>query len=170
MLRDVELIRERWVRWFHTLQNTKSPNLDPNIAEGLEQWPETTTLGNQPTMQKLMDAIHSLANGKAVRPDRVPVELFKVALNGDPALRQRLLEVVVGIWTGGDVPQQWKDTIIKVLHKKRDRTECSNYRGISLVAHAGKILLKIIARRPSDYCGRLGILPEASDRTALPST
>ena len=47
-----------------------------------------------------------------------------------------------------------------VLHKKKDRTECGNYRGISLVAHAGKILLKIIARRLSEYCERVGILPE----------
>ena len=158
LLRDVEVIRERWVRWFHTLLNTKSPKLDPNIAEGLEQWPENTTLGNQPTMQELTDAIRSLANGKAVGPDGVPVDLFKIALNGDPALQQRLLDIVVGIWRGGDVPQQWKDAIIKVLHKK-DRTECGNYSGISLVTHAGKILLKIIARRLSDYCGRLGILP-----------
>ena len=47
-----------------------------------------------------------------------------------------------------------------VLQKKKDRTECSNYRGISLVAHAGKILLKIIACRLSEYCERVGILPE----------
>ena len=57
-------------------------------------------------MQELTDAIRSLANGKAVGPDGVPVELFKIALNGDPALRQRLLDIVVGIWRGGDVPQQ----------------------------------------------------------------
>ena len=56
--------------------------------------------------------------------------------------------------------QQWKDAIIMVLHKNKDRTECGNYRGISLVAHAGMILLKIIARRLSEYCERLGILPE----------
>ena len=37
LLRDVELARERWVRWFHTLLNAKSPRLDPNIAEGLDQ-------------------------------------------------------------------------------------------------------------------------------------
>ena len=71
-------------------------------------------LGNQPTMQELTDAIRSLANGKAVRPDGVSVELYKIALNGDLALRQRLLDIVVGIWRGGDVPQQWKDAIIKV--------------------------------------------------------
>ena len=47
-----------------------------------------------------------------------------------------------------------------MLHKKKDRTECGNYRGISLVAHAGKILLKIIVRRLSNYCERLGVLPE----------
>ena len=41
-----------------------------------------------------------------------------------------------------------------------DRSECGNYRGISLVAHAGKILLKIIARRLNDYCERLGVMPE----------
>ena len=59
------------------------------------------------------------------------------------------------------MPQQWKDAIIMVLHKKKDRTECGNYRGISLVAHTVNILLKIIARRLSEYyCERVGILPE----------
>ena len=111
-------------------------------------------------MQELTDAIRSLANGKAVGLDKVSVELFKITLNGDPTLRRRLLDiVVVSIWRGGEVPQ-WKDAIIMVLHKKKDRTECGNYRGISLVAHAGKILLKIIARRLSEYCERVGILPE----------
>ena len=37
LLRDVEVIRERWVRWFHPLLYTKSPKLDPNIADSLEQ-------------------------------------------------------------------------------------------------------------------------------------
>ena len=161
LLRDVELIRERWVRWFHTLLNAKSPRLDPSITEGLNQWPENMPLGVQPTMRELTDAIRSLANGKAVGPDGVSVELFKITLNGDPALRRRLLDIVVRIWGGGgEVPKQWKDAIIMVLHKKKDRTECGNYRGISLVAHAGKILLKIIARRLSEYCERVGILPE----------
>ena len=156
LLRDVELIRERWVRWFHTLLlNVKSPRLDPNIAESLDQLPENMPLGVQPTMQELTDA-----NGKAVGPDGVSDELFKITLNGDLALRRRLLDIVVRIWRGGEVPQQWKYYITMVLHKKKDRTECGNYRGISLVAHAGKILLKIIARHLSEYCERVGILSE----------
>ena len=58
------------------------------------------------------------------------------------------------------MPQQWKYVIIRVLYKKKDRTECRNYRGISLIAHAGKILLKIIARRLGEYYERVGIPPE----------
>ena len=100
LLGDVELIRERWVRWFHTLLNAKSPRLDPNIAEGLEQWPENMPRGVQPAMQELTDAIRSLANGKAVGPDGVSVELFKITLNGDLALRRRLLNIVLRIGGG----------------------------------------------------------------------
>ena len=60
----------------------------------------------------------------------------------------------------GEVPQEWKDATMKVLHKKKDRTECSNCRGLSLVAHAGKVLLKIVANRLGDFCEDAGILPE----------
>ena len=49
---------------------------------------------------------------------------------------------------------------MKVLHKKKARTECGNYRGISLVAHAGKVLLKIVATRLSAYCEARNLLPE----------
>ena len=161
LLRDVELVFERWVRWwFHTLLNVKSPKLDLNIAEGLEQWLENMPLGVQPTMQELTGAIRSLANGKAVGTDGVSVELFIITLSGDLALRRRLLDIVIYIWRGGEVPHQWKVAIIMVLHKNKDRAECGNYRGISLVAHAGKILLKIIARRLSEYCKHVRILPK----------
>ena len=62
------------------------------------------------------------------------------------------------------MPQQWKDATIKVLQKK-DQIECCNYRDISLVAHAGKVLLKVIAGRLSDYCECENILPEVQTAT-----
>ena len=97
----------------------------------------------------------SIAAGyrKAVGPDGLPAELMKV-LADEGELN------TLGKWWGGGVPQQWKDATIKVLHKKKDRTECDNYRGISLMAHAGKALLEVIAGRLSDYCKREDILPE----------
>ena len=57
-------------------------------------------------MQELIDAIHSLANGNTFGPGGVSVELFKITFNGDPALSRRLLDIVVRIWRGGEVPQQ----------------------------------------------------------------
>ena len=110
--------------------------------------------------EELTGAIRSLTNGKTVGPDGVSVELFKVNFNGDPALRRRLLDIVVYIWREDEVPQQWKNAIIMVLYRKKGRTECGHYRGISLVAHAGRILLMIIACHLSEKCERVRILPE----------
>ena len=58
------------------------------------------------------------------------------------------------------MPQQWKDATIKVLHTKKDGSDCGNYRGVALVSHAGKALLKIVAHRLSGLCETGGILPE----------
>ena len=63
-------------------------------------------------------------------------------------------------WREGKVPQQWNSAVITVLHKKGDKTEYRNYRGISPVSHASKVLLKVVARRLSAYCEAKGLLPE----------
>ena len=51
----------------------------------------------QSMIQELTGAISSFANGKAVRLDGASVELFKITLEGDPALRRRLRNIVVCI-------------------------------------------------------------------------
>ena len=121
LLRDVGLIHERWVRKFQTLLNAMSAWLDPSIIAGLDQWPENKSLGVQPTMQELTDAIRSLANGKAGGPDGVSVGLFKITLNGDPALRRILLDIIVRIWRGarcrssGNMPPSWYSTKRRIV-------------------------------------------------------
>ena len=62
------------------------------------------------------------------------------------------------MWSTGDAPQQWQDATIKVLHKKKDHSDC-NYRGMSLV-DSGKVLLKVVASRLSNYFEAKRILPE----------
>ena len=47
------------------------------------------------------------------------------------------------------------------MHKKKGPTDCGNYRGISLVAHAGKVALKIVALRLGSYLERERLLPES---------
>ena len=51
------------------------------------------------------------------------------------------------MWKGNGISQQWKqDATIKVLLKKKDRTERDNYSGNSFMVHAGELLLKVIAQ------------------------
>ena len=161
LLRDNALIPERWLRWFHKLFNTKSPTLDPSIVDELKQWPPCRPLDDVPSRLEVQEAIRALANCYAIEPDGLSAELLKVlADEGQFNTLENFHDVIVALWRGDGVPQQWKDATIKVLHRKKDRTECGNYRGILLVAHAGKVLLKVIAGGLSLYCERENILLE----------
>ena len=160
MLRDPGLILGRWAWFFGTLHNSKSDKLRLDIIEELPQWPITHALGVEPTENKLIEALRSMANAKAVGPDELPVELLKLGKKHDPTVLREFHRVIKLMWHQREVPQRWRDAVIKLLHKKKDRIECGNYRGISLVAHAGKVLLKIVTTRLSAYCEVRNLLPE----------
>ena len=93
---------------------------------------------------------------KEVGPDSLPAELLKL----HPEIIRCFHNLLVIVWRTGDMPQRWKDATIKVLHKKKDHSDCNNYRGISLVAHSVKVLLKMVAHRLSNYGKAGGILSE----------
>ena len=112
-------------------------------------------------MNKTKNTLRSMANGKAMGPDELPTELRKFGFSDSShEILLALHGIIVALWVTGEVPQEWKDASIKVLHKKKARTECSNYRALSLVAHAVKVLLKIVANRLCDVCEEAGIIPE----------
>ena len=158
MLRDPGIVLGRWARFFGTLLNSKSDQLRLDIIEGLPQWPITHALGVQPTENELIGALRSMANAKTVGPDELPVEFLKLGINHDPAVLRKFHRVIKLVWHQREVPQRWRNVVIKVLYKRKDRTECGNYRGISLVAHAGKVLLKIVATRLTAYCKARNLL------------
>ena len=101
-----------------------------------------------------------MTNAKEVRPEEIPVELLKLGLNHDPTVLRKFHRVIKLVWHQRKVPQWWRDAVINVLHKKKDRTECGSYHGILFVAHAGKVILKIVATRLSAYCEAKNLLPE----------
>ena len=160
MLRDPGLVLGRWARFFGTLLNPKSNHLRLEILEGLPQWPITHAPVVEPTETDLTVALRTMANAKAVGADEFPVELLKLGINLDPTALREFHRVIKLVWHQREVPQRWRDAVIKVLHKKKDRTECVNYRGISRVAHAGKVLLKIVATGLSVCCEARNLLPE----------
>ncbi|KAJ4431338.1 hypothetical protein ANN_19935 [Periplaneta americana] len=50
-------------------------------------------------------------------------------------------------WEKEIVPEQWKESIIVPIFKKGDKTNCGNFRGISLLLTSYKILSNILLRR-----------------------
>jgi hypothetical protein len=53
------------------------------------------------------------------------------------------------------LPQQWKESIIVPIHKKGDKTDCNNYRGMSLISTAYKIVSSILLVRLSPYVNEI---------------
>ena len=89
-----------------------------------------------------------------------PIEILKLGLDHCPTVLREFHHVITRIWREEKVSQRWCDAVIKVLHKLKDRTECGNYHGFTLVSHMGNVLLKIDAKRLSDYCEPKGFLQE----------
>ena len=85
--------------------------------------------------------------------------MLKLGLNQNRSILRELHRLITTTWREGKVPQRWKDAIIMAIRKK-DKIEYRNYGVISLVSHAAKVLLKVMARRLSEYCGRKGLLLE----------
>ena len=51
------------------------------------------------------------------------------------------------IWEREELPCEWKRAVIVPLHKKNDKLDCANYRGISLLCQSSKIFSSIILQR-----------------------
>ena len=130
------------------------------IPKRLPQQPVACAIEIELTEEEIATAMKAMTNEKAVGPDGLPAELLKLGLQQDRTILLEFHRLTTLIWCEGKVPQQWKDAVITVLRKKGDKTECGNYRDISLVSHAGKVLLKVVARRLSAYCEAKGLLQE----------
>ena len=55
------------------------------------------------------------------------------------------------IWKTQQWPQDWKRSVFNPIPKKGNAKECSNYRTITLISHASKIMLKILQARLQQY-------------------
>ena len=78
LLKDKVPILDRWAGYFGTLQNTKSPKLDPTISGLFPQRPLAPSLGDEPIMDGMTAVIRGMPNWKTVGPDSLPAELLKI--------------------------------------------------------------------------------------------
>ena len=97
-----------------------------------------------PTLEEVEKALKHTRDGKAAGPDDIPIELLK--LGGDSVVKA-MHKIIVCVWNTGKWPEDWTQSTFVPLYKKGDPTVCANYRTISLISHASKVLLKVILAR-----------------------
>jgi hypothetical protein len=100
---------------------------------------------------KVRKALREITGNKATGADELPTELIKAA--GEAAITV-LTALCQQIWESTLWLQEWSRSIFLPLPKKGDMRLCSNYRTITLIPHASKILLKIIQDRLATYSER----------------
>ena len=92
------------MRFLGALLNSKSDRLDPDIIGGIPQCSIRLSLGAEPTEGGVTVALGSVTNAKAVGPDELSVELFKLGLRHEPTLLQTFLRVMEMVWCEGKMP------------------------------------------------------------------
>lgn len=85
------------------------------------------------TLEEVKIAINSLMNWKAQGSDDISAELIKY---GSEEMHKVIFKICQKIWEEEQMPEYWKKAVIIPIHKKGDKTECGNYRGISLLNSA----------------------------------
>jgi hypothetical protein len=86
-------------------------------------------LVSEPSALEVELAIEKLNTHKSPGIDQRPAELIKA---GGRTIRCAIHKLMIAIWNNQELPEEWKESIIVPIHKEGNKTDFSNYRGISL--------------------------------------
>jgi hypothetical protein len=98
-------------------------------------------------------AIGKLKRYKSPGTGQIQKEMIKT---GKRTKCSQIYKPIYSVWNKEEMPQQWKESIIVPIYKKGDKTDCSNYRGISLVSTAQRILSNILLSRSTPHAHQYG--------------
>ena len=133
-------ILNRWTEHCSELYNHKAKG-DP---EELKH-PPVTNIDSHPILREEAEAaVKSLKPGKSAGVDNIPDELLQA---GGETMIDVLLNICNKIWQTGEWPTPWTQSLVITLSKKGNLLQCQNYRTISLISHASKVMLKILLNR-----------------------
>ena len=150
----------RWAEHFKGLFSDQRFVEETSLAK-IPQADVKSFLDNPPTCDEIKEAIAKLKHGKSPGSDGIPAEVYQ---HGGDALLSRLHDLFTKCWELGVLPQDLKDaTIVSLYKNKGAKSDCSNYRGITLLSIAGKILARVLLNRlipaiaeevmPESQCG-----------------
>ena len=85
---------------------------------------------DKPTNKEIRRAIKQLKNNKAAGSDDIPAEAPQTDIDISVEL---LYPLFTKIWKREEVPSDWREGYLVKLPKKGDLSNCSNYRGFTLL-------------------------------------
>ena len=116
----------------------------------------------EPSNSEVELAIDKLKSHKSQGIVEIPAEPIKA---GGRTICLEIHKLITSIWKKEKLPEEWKEPIIVPIHKKGDKTDCNNYRGISLANHL-QIVSNILLSRLIPYAKQIiGIINVAFDAT-----
>jgi hypothetical protein len=131
LLEDSHNIFNRWKNYFSQLLNV------PNVSDARHMNVHTAEpLVPGRSHLQVEIAIAKLKKYKSPGSDQI---LAKLILAEGEILLSAIHKLINSVWNRGELPDRWKESIIVPVHKKDDKTDCNNYRGISLLSTSYKI-------------------------------
>ena len=143
LVADPHSIMARWRNYFSQLLNIHEDN-DVRQAEIHTVEP----LVPEPSAFDVELAIGKLKNYKSPGIDQISAELIKAR---GRTICCAIHNLIISIWNKEKLPEEWKESIIVPIYKKGDKTDCNNYRGISILPTMYKILSNILLSRLIPY-------------------
>ena len=145
IITDRGKLMKRWAEHYQELYSRENIVTD-TADESTSHLPVMNELDVPPSVEELCKAMNSLACGKAPGNDGIPSKVIKAGMN--TALLHYVHGFLLQCWEEGTVPQDMHDANIITLYKnKGDRSDCHNYRGISLLSVIGKAFARIVLNR-----------------------
>lgn len=129
----------------------KQENLEMSREE------ETKEERERITEKEMENAVRRLKKKKATDEDRLKNEVW---INAERGNKGKTEKIIGKIWNGEKLSRGWKVGIIYLIHKKGDRKEVKNYRGITLLDTTYKIYAMILKEKLRKEVKRLKLLPE----------
>jgi len=109
------------------------------------------------TREEVERVIGKLKEGKAVRGDETPREVWKY---GGERLRKFVWDICNGIWRGKEWIEDWSEGLIVPIRKKGTGESPRDYRGVSLAPALYKVYTMILGERLEEEVERKGIIPQ----------
>ncbi len=115
-------------------------------------------LDNQITYNEVIKAIALLKKCKSTGVDKLLNEYFIEACD---ILAGYITTIFNMILNTGKFPLAWTEEIIVPIHKKGDKSDPSNYRGITLLSCFAKLFTCILNQRISTWCENNDVISDA---------